>query len=69
MSDVSKQKRILNVKTIREIDNDPSYFDYLGKFSNEPGPVERTIDRKATMKDPMNLYCSFALDFDGTCVG
>lgn len=50
MSNASKQKRILNVKIIREIDNDSSYFDYLGKFSNEPGPVERTIDRKATMK-------------------
>lgn len=50
MSNASKQKRILNVKTIREVDNDSHYLDYLGRFSNDPGPVDRTIDREATMR-------------------
>jgi len=42
----TRKGRILSVKVERRTDPDPD-TSYLGKYSNTPGPDDRTVDRKA----------------------
>lgn len=43
---MSNTKRIIKV-TIKRLDDPTGEADYLGKYSNTPGPADKTIDRKA----------------------
>jgi hypothetical protein len=43
---MNNTKRIIKV-TIKRLDDPMGEADYLGKYSNTPGPADRTIDRKA----------------------